>query len=632
MISQQVMQSIGWALIHSLWQGLAIYLVVKIAFRAVNKADVRYGIGVIAMVLLVASFVVTFLALNKGTGNAFEFTINVTAAITGEPTSLFQTALQFVDQNIIWLLRFWILGLSAGLLRIAAGLWYINRLRRKANPVESEWMEVVTSLSTSLNITRMITMAEAAIASPMVVGFMKPVILFPVGLLSGLTMEQVETILVHELSHIRRQDYIINFVQTIIETIFFFNPFALLISSLIREERENCCDDIVIAKGISPITYVKTLAQLEAARSSSTLALGIAGNQNQLLNRIKRIMENSAKNDWGKGRLVPVALLFLGLICASWLSIGSEKKEQDVKISQEEFNTTTLVSDTSKENGLKVLKRKNNNWVLEEPTAPSLPGEFAVPEASEFPDIPEYLEFPPVPDFNFDEMAQFPGFQYDIFDTGDSIPGYRFTFRDREDWESFEKEFTEKFKARFKDFYDKNQKQFDKMLEEMKRSEITRDEARSKREAAEVVDLNRMALRQAEMANRNADIAINLDELAAMSSKIQVDRAIDAAMIAKIAGDQNLEMLTDQLQRNTEMVEDMARRYDEFQKVLVEHLVADGYLKAGESVDQLQINDAEGKMKINGKSIKEKDRIKYKALQDKYLNTDHVRLIPGRSE
>ncbi|MEJ0031855.1 MAG: hypothetical protein WDO15_16435 [Bacteroidota bacterium] len=150
----------------------------------------------------------------------------------------------------------------------------------------------------------------------------------------------------------------------------------MLISALIREERENCCDDLVIAKGISPISYVKTLAQLEASRSSSSLALGIAGNENQLLNRIKRIMENSAKNDWGKGRLVPVALLFLGLICASWLSIGSEKKEaKEVKdailSSPGEITHVRIANDTPRTQTLKLLKKRddnNNNWLLlEEP-------------------------------------------------------------------------------------------------------------------------------------------------------------------------------------------------------------------------------------------------------------------------
>lgn len=117
-----------------------------------------------------------------------------------------------------------------------------------------------------------------------------------------------------------------------------------------------------------------------------------------------------------------------------------------------------------------------------------------------------------------------------------------------------------------------------------------------------------------------------------MTSKIQADRARDAQMLAKIAADQNMDVLNDQLRKSTELYEDMARRYDEFQQVLARELAADGYLKAGESINQIMINDAEGKMTINGKEVKEKDRIKYKALQDRFFGTQRMPTIPGRSE
>jgi bla regulator protein BlaR1 len=644
------MQSIGWTLVHSLWQGLAVYVLLKIGMRLTPRADVRYGMGVAALALIVVCSALTFSMLNVGSTTAFNIIIDVKATATEQRASIVQVILSWIDTNIVWLLRFWVLGLAAGLLRIAAGLWYINRLRRGSSPVQDEWNNLVKGLSTTLNITRAVTMAEAAIASPMVVGFVKPMILFPVGLLAGLTTDQVETILLHELSHIRRQDYIINLVQSVIETIFFFNPFVLLISSLIREERENCCDDLVIAKGISPISYVKTLAQLEAARSSSALALGIAGNQNQLLNRMKRIMENSAKNDWGRGRLVPVALLFLGLICASWLSISPEKKEQAVKVAQGNVDNVLFVSDTSKEDGLKVLKKRNHGWVLEEPAEPAEPGwpaempaEFfempAIPDFEELAKISGDFEMPigpeafAAPEMDFDvwrEMPQMPALDFDVFDTGDSIPGYRFRIRDGEEWESFEKEFREKFKSQFKEFYQKNQKQFDRMLDDMMEN---RGEARMKREAAEVVDLHNMLRQKEEMQARyGADAAVLMDKLSAMSAKEHAKQALTQQELARISADRNLEILNDQLLRSKEMYEAMSRRYEIFNKALVEQLVADGYMKAGENIEQLNINDNNGTMIINGKSIKEKDRIKYQALQDKYLKTDHIRMIPGRSE
>jgi bla regulator protein BlaR1 len=647
MISQHLIQSIGWTLIHSLWQGLGVYILLKVGMRLTSRSDVRYGMGVTALALTVACSIATFFILNAATtSEGFNIVINET--ITGTSSRpIVQTVLSWIDTNIIWLFRFWMLGLVAGLLRIAAGLWYINRLRRNANTVQTEWLQFVNDLSASLNILRVVTMAEAAIASPMVVGFVKPMILFPVGLLSGLTTEQVETILVHELSHIRRQDYLINLIQSVIETVLFFNPFVLLISALIREERENCCDDLVIAKGISPITYVRTLAQLEASRSSSSLALGIAGNENQLLNRIKRIMENSAKNDWGKGRLVPVALLFLGLICASWLSIGSEKKEaqkvKDVILSSHgEITHVRIAKDTPRTEGLRVLKKKDHGWVLEEPQEIEIletpaPEEFEyfhfdetpMPEMAEaFELASPFFEMPPVPGWNVD-----PNFEYQLFESGDSIPGFTFRLRTPQEWENFEAEFREKFKSQFKDFYNKNQKQFDKMLEEMKSNEVAR-----RREAAEVVDLDRVA-RKREMNDAMMAIEMGRHDQRIAEQKRSRDMQYqdleqlsqgfkEMALKQKLAADG----LREKYDRQRDEYSGMARRIDDFKKALSELLVADGYLKSGEEIDQLNINDEGGEMTVNGKKIKEKDRLKYKALEDQYLKTKHVQLMPGRSE
>ncbi|MEI9917297.1 MAG: M56 family metallopeptidase [Bacteroidota bacterium] len=647
-----ISQSIGWTLIHSVWQGLGVYILLKAGSRLTSKANVRYGMGVAALGILVACSIATFFILNVNPGSeGFSIIINAPSASTSSG-SVIQTALSWIDNNIIWLLRFWTFGLVAGILRIAAGLWYINRLRRNANPVQAEWLELVKQLSSSLNITRAVTMAEAAITSPMVVGFMKPMILFPVGLLSGLTTEQVETILVHELSHVRRHDYIINLVQSLIETVFFFNPFALLMSALIREERENCCDDLVIAKGISPISYVKTLAQLEAgrltaaaARSSTSLALGFTGNQNQLLNRIKRIMENSAKNDWGKGRLVPVALLFLGLICASWLSIGSEKKEQnDLLLSKKQITRITLASDTSKE-GLKVIKKKNNTLVLEEPTEIPVPpvDDIWIEEPAEMP-VPDSFEF------NFEnlayapmmfEMPNVPDLQYNIFDMDDSIPGYTFRMRSPADWEQFEAEFKEKFKSQFKDFYTKNQKQFDKMLAEMKKAELDRDHTR---EAAGIVDLERMAhQRESNDVMLELEIARHNQALAEQMMSLDVKKSDELAEVSKNLAElaerneynlrkRELDVLRDQYRESESMYSDMTRRYEDFKKALAEQLVADGYIKSGDEINQININDNNGEMTFNGKKIKEKDKIKYKALQDQYFKTKRAQIIPGRSE
>lgn len=640
--------TIGWTLIHSLWQGLLIFALLKIAARIFPKAESRYGLGVGALLLILVSSVITFLTLNEGAagGESFTFVINAATLQVSEQQS---SVLDFINSNIIWLIRFWMLGFVIGMVRIAAGLLYINRLRKHAHPVADEWAHLVDNLSLSLNIRRVVVMAEASITSPMVVGFMKPVILFPFGLLTGLTPEQVETILVHELAHIRRQDYIINLFQAVVETIFFFNPFVILISSFIREERENCCDDMVIEKGISPISYVRTLAQLEAARSSTHLALGISGNKNQLLNRIKRIMENSAKNDWGKGRLVPVALVFLGLICASWLSIGSDS---EAKVSQN-IAHNAIAADTNKKE-LKLIKRGSKKY-FNEPTEPTPPAD--VPEIEFVPDDVD-PGFTPMPDFAFampaipmealesleglseslealqampyvdvtPEAAPSPfGFDFDNAWRIDSIPGFRFQ-GNAEEWEKFEEQFTKKFKEQFKDFYEKNQEQMNKMMEEMKKE---------RRESAEVVDLGQL--------RRGMD-AYRMEDWLNLRNKIYVPKTPDmeqsdadmARAAEKMAHlesfkenqyelQEPLRIMSEKMDEQRAFLEEMASNAESYKSELTRMLRDDGYLEKSGEINQLNIQDNGGDLTINGKKIKEKDQLKYRALHDRFFQPKYKR-------
>jgi bla regulator protein blaR1 len=127
----------------------------------------------------------------------------------------------------------------------------------------------------------------------MVIGHLKPVILVPVGLLANLPAEQVEAVLLHELAHIRRHDYFVNFLQTIAETVFFFNPGLVWISSLLRDERENCCDDIAIAQTNNRREFVQALINFkEHALYGTNYAVAFPGKKNHLLNRVSRILNN----------------------------------------------------------------------------------------------------------------------------------------------------------------------------------------------------------------------------------------------------------------------------------------------------------------------------------------------------
>src|SRR4029077_5084003 len=125
---------------------------------------------------------------------------------------------------------------------------------------------------------------SSVVDSPMTIGFLKPIILIPIATVNHLTTEQVETILLHELTHIKRNDYLVNFFVTISGIIFFFNPFAKLFIHTIKKEREHCCDDLVIQFQYNPHTYASALLSLESTRHRhQQLAMTAIGKSNKLL-------------------------------------------------------------------------------------------------------------------------------------------------------------------------------------------------------------------------------------------------------------------------------------------------------------------------------------------------------------
>ncbi|ASU35995.1 hypothetical protein MuYL_4110 [Mucilaginibacter xinganensis] len=149
---------------------------------------------------------------------------------------------------------------------------------------------------------------------PCMVGYFKPVILLPFALTTYLSTDEIEAILLHELAHIKRNDYLINTLQQVISVLLFFNPCALLINKIINEERENCCDDLVVKATADPITYAKALLKLEQTRQNDwQLALAATGNKYQLLNRIERIMKTKKQPPSLRPTLLVVLILTIGI-------------------------------------------------------------------------------------------------------------------------------------------------------------------------------------------------------------------------------------------------------------------------------------------------------------------------------
>jgi beta-lactamase regulating signal transducer with metallopeptidase domain len=128
------------------------------------------------------------------------------------------------------------------------------------------------------------------VKSPLTIGYLKPLILLPLASINNLTVQQVEAVLLHELSHIKRFDYLVNILVSIIHTLLYFNPFARLLIRVVQEERENCCDQMVLQFGYDRVGYASALLSLEkTSLQSHSFVLGAAGRRN-LLSRIEKIV------------------------------------------------------------------------------------------------------------------------------------------------------------------------------------------------------------------------------------------------------------------------------------------------------------------------------------------------------
>lgn len=192
----------------------------------------------------------------------------------------------------------WFIVFLAKCVRMTAGIVYTQRIRHYG-VVEApdHWKERIRSFCRDLRIDKPVELLESRVARmPMVIGHLKPVIFIPLGLLTQLPEDEIEAVLLHELAHIRRHDYFVNFLQHVAENLFFFNPGLLWISSLLREERENCCDDIAIARTNDKIAFVRALVSFkEYALQRKGLAMNFPSGRHQLLQRVLRITDNKTK-------------------------------------------------------------------------------------------------------------------------------------------------------------------------------------------------------------------------------------------------------------------------------------------------------------------------------------------------
>ena len=334
-INSNVVETLGWTIVHSVWQIAFISLILFFLLRAFRNftANFRYGAAVFALALAFILPVGTFINLQKNSIAAFAsrdaetFAGNIekssrhvnqignspaplkteNATVTADESRDFSVKQiqHFLENNLPAVLPFvvvfWIFGAIIFALRLAGGVWQIRRFRsEKISAPAEEWQRKFRALYERLKIRRSVEFLQSnLIETPMVVGFLKPLILVPASAFLQIKPEELEAIIAHELIHIRRYDCLVNFAQNAIEVALFYHPCAWWISGVIRKEREFAADEAVVKFfGASPIVYANALANLEETRRAARLTAPpvlVAANGGNLMQRIEKILQKNVE-------------------------------------------------------------------------------------------------------------------------------------------------------------------------------------------------------------------------------------------------------------------------------------------------------------------------------------------------
>ena len=333
------MRALTWSLLHFLWQGAAIAALAAAVMSLFRASTTRYLIGIGALALMFMSFGVTFTLLSEAPardltgGMTLEMTMvadyspgNADVARTSPSPAFVAPSVDrpaTPARDFAWVARGWLAGVCLLALRIAFGLLLLEQLRRRnlsALPVEI--VERCRALQQRLGISRVVRYCECRLVTvPSVIGFFRPIVLLPMRALTGLSTEQLEAVIAHELGHVKRFDVAVNFFQVIAETLFFFHPAVWWLNKRIRADREDCCDDVAIAACGRNVSYARALATMEEWRDAPEFAMAATGSDVASRGRAAAGYQR-AKSGARSAGVFTASLVLMAALMAGAVSIG----------------------------------------------------------------------------------------------------------------------------------------------------------------------------------------------------------------------------------------------------------------------------------------------------------------------
>lgn len=321
------LQALGHAIINSLWQFALLWLLYIIVTGVGNmRSHARFVTGMLLQFTGFAWFVVTLIFYYQQCAGAIGTFglgyLDSAADSTGSfREKLFVFLLQ-AEQFLPYLSTAYLALLMFLSAKWMQALRYTNRVKTQGLlKMDVDWRLFVQKIAEQMGIKRPVKIfLSELVSSPLTIGFLKPVILVPLASLNHLSTQQMEAVLLHELAHIKRMDYLLNILLSIVEAVLFFNPFMQLISKQLKRERENSCDDWVLQYEYSATTYAKALLTLATVQTKiPALAMHAADNKRQLLTRVKRIIEKNERTFNYRHQLMALLLITGILSSMAWL-------------------------------------------------------------------------------------------------------------------------------------------------------------------------------------------------------------------------------------------------------------------------------------------------------------------------
>ena len=325
---QNLIDVLGWTVFHAIWQGAIIGLVfyILLTTQSFKSAKARFNAAWTTLFIQLLTSICTFCYIWNTFANRLEPAINQESGIqnhfylsgneTVVQTSLLEKLLNLPNQYIDWVSWIWLIGVSFMTLRMMGGFSYLIWLNKvSTDPLPLEMNLFLELKRKEAGVKRIIGKLSTKIQSPIVFGHFKPILLFPFALLSKLTPEQIEAVILHELAHIKRNDYILNIFQIFIEVVFYFHPVTWWLTSIIKREREHICDDEAAGKELNQkLSYAKALLIIQENNTISGIgSLAFAKKPSEMYLRIKRILEPSKNVNFMEKTTLGILMLGLAL-------------------------------------------------------------------------------------------------------------------------------------------------------------------------------------------------------------------------------------------------------------------------------------------------------------------------------